>query len=739
MTEDIDGDLDNLLEVSGILSISDPDAGESSFLANTIVGSYGTLWINASGNWSYAADNTQVAIQSLDAGETLLDTLTIQTYDGTLHDIVITINGAEDNPVLGGVAIGSVAEDGSLTASETLTISDVDTNDNPVSFNAVTSIPGNNGYGHFTMASNTWSYTLDNNHAAVQALAAGESLTDHYTFTASDGSTQQVNITIQGANDAPTVDVLIPDQTATQDVPYSFTFPANSFSDMDNAAVLTYSASLEDDSMLPSWLTFDNNSLTLSGTPGNSDVGVLNIKLTASDGLATVTDSFQLTVQNVNDAPSATPVTLTPITEDSGSRLITQSELLATASDMDDGTVLTASGLTLITGQGSLSDNGDGTWTFTPAADDAASVYFEYNISDGYAIVANSASLDILPVSDAESDYIVTAQPNTVNLDPLSNDRFSSSASINSVTQAAHGQVVLETDGTVSYTPDASFYGNDQFTYSVTDGQGNIESATVMVTVQQKSITIVEVPSIETEPEQSRIETPSVEVAVEMEEQIESAPIANPEGNPETSADMASIDYESGPESNIEENINQLTNNSSNVISDSDQQENSPHYDSQNGFQKIDIRQPDSKQTQNLAELIQMQAMKDQIENQANLSLMNEIDTELDIKHEQALWDKIDAMNRHVDDDLSREKESEVEVEIALGSTAGLTAGFISWILRGGSLLASMMSTLPMLNRFDPMAIVGTKTTEKKKKKLEKDSVEAKVDEMFANQKRDDD
>ena len=47
---------------------------------------------------------------------------------------------------------------------------------------------GDNGYGDFVLNAGAWTYTLNNAHAAVQALDAGESLTDIHTFTASDGS-----------------------------------------------------------------------------------------------------------------------------------------------------------------------------------------------------------------------------------------------------------------------------------------------------------------------------------------------------------------------------------------------------------------------------------------------------------------------------------------------------------------------------------------------------------------------
>lgn len=61
-----------------------------------LFGLSGTLRIQADGNWSYSAGNSQSTIQQLDLGETLTDTLTIFSVDRTPHDIVITIHGSDE-------------------------------------------------------------------------------------------------------------------------------------------------------------------------------------------------------------------------------------------------------------------------------------------------------------------------------------------------------------------------------------------------------------------------------------------------------------------------------------------------------------------------------------------------------------------------------------------------------------------------------------------------------------------
>src|SRR4029077_20605009 len=62
------------------------------------------------------------------------------------------------------------------------------------------------GYGSYTLtAAGVWTYTLDNSHAAVQALNAGLTLTDTFTVTTVDGATELVTVTINGANDAAVI------------------------------------------------------------------------------------------------------------------------------------------------------------------------------------------------------------------------------------------------------------------------------------------------------------------------------------------------------------------------------------------------------------------------------------------------------------------------------------------------------------------------------------------------------
>ncbi|WP_218005435.1 VCBS domain-containing protein, partial [Variovorax boronicumulans] len=163
----------------------------------------------ADGGWSYTADNSQAAIQQLGAGQSISDSFTAVSSDGTASQLVtVTITGTNDVPVIGGVATGATSEDAStpkLSASGALTIADVDAGQS--NFVPQASTAGSNGHGNFTLAADgSWSYTADNSQAAIQQLAAGQSISDSFTAVSSDGTASQlVTVTITGTNDVPVI------------------------------------------------------------------------------------------------------------------------------------------------------------------------------------------------------------------------------------------------------------------------------------------------------------------------------------------------------------------------------------------------------------------------------------------------------------------------------------------------------------------------------------------------------
>ena len=130
--------------------------------------------------------------------------------------------------------------------------------------------------------------------AVIATDGAGLSVTDTFSLV------------VANVNDPPTLALPIPDQAATQGQPFGFAIPAGTFADPDTASgdTLSLEAKLGDGSALPAWLVFDPASGTLSGTPGDLDVGSLGVTVTATDsGALSVSDTFTISVANVNDPP----------------------------------------------------------------------------------------------------------------------------------------------------------------------------------------------------------------------------------------------------------------------------------------------------------------------------------------------------------------------------------------------------------------------------------------------------
>ena len=229
-----------------------------------------------------------------------------------------------------------------------------------------------------------------------------------------------------------------------------------------------------------------------SGTHGQSVDLTLPIATGGTTAFSIDTDTVSIDVSDVNDAPQVSgPVALTAVNEDMP-RLITQAALLAHASDVDTVHTLVAADLQIGSGGGTLTDNHDGSWTYAPAQNDDSSVAFSFTVSDGVASpVATTATLDILPVNDAPVAQDGSAQGNedtpiagTVGATDVDNMAGQLTyALVGTNGGAQHGVVMLNPNGTYTYTPDHDYFGADSFSFAANDGQADSAAATVTIAV----------------------------------------------------------------------------------------------------------------------------------------------------------------------------------------------------------------------------------------------------------------
>ena len=130
-------------------------------------------------------------------------------------------------------------------------------------------------------------------------------LSDQVKTAATNELAKSGSGSIAYGNEAPKVANAIANQILTEDSTLSLQFDHNVFSDVNTGDALTYSSTLSDGDVLPSWLSFDASNRLFSGIPLNSNVGTITLKVIATDtGRLSVSETFNLTVKNTNDAPT---------------------------------------------------------------------------------------------------------------------------------------------------------------------------------------------------------------------------------------------------------------------------------------------------------------------------------------------------------------------------------------------------------------------------------------------------
>jgi VCBS repeat-containing protein len=235
------------------------------------------------------------------------------------------------------------------------------------------------------------------------------------------------------------------------------------------------------------------NGISLTYTPTLNFNGLDVFTYTVGDGngggaMATVT----VTVNAVNDPPVAVD---DGFVTDENTAFVT-GNVLENDYDPDNETVSFA-GLSTTGTAGLVTSNGDGTFDYDPngqfdylAVGETAVDTFGYTISDTQNLTATAiVSITIEGVNDlpvAGDDTAETLEDTATVIDALGNDMDIDSSDVLMVTAVANPtNGIVATNGiSITYTPTLNFNGLDVFTYTVGDGNGGFDTATVTVTVE---------------------------------------------------------------------------------------------------------------------------------------------------------------------------------------------------------------------------------------------------------------
>ena len=538
--------------VTGSSGVSIPSA------VNTALLSAITVTDNSDNTAGWTLSATDLDLDFLTAGQTITLEKVVTATDGqsaTVTDtITVTITGTNDAPTLttGAVDVDvNEASDASaqdLSSSGTITFADLD---ETTSITAATStVTGSSGVSIPSAVNtallsaitvtdnsdNTAGWTLSATDLDLDFLTAGQTITLEKVVTATDGQsatvTDTITVTITGTNDAPVANVDTINVTVGTPATGNVITSSDTDPDGDSLTVSAIAGGSVGSAVTGTYGTFTLNSdgsYTYTVDTTNSDViawqsgdAVLTetFTYTVSDGTATDTATITVNASGQNDAPTANDDTInvtvgTPAT----GNVITSSD---TDPDSDSLTVSAIAGGSVgsaVTGTyGTFTLNSDGSYTYTvdttnsdviawQSGDAVLTETFTYTVSDGNGgtdtatITVNASGQNDAPTANDDTINVTVGTPATGNVITSSDtdpdgDSLTVSAiaggSVGSAVTGTYGTFTLNSDGSYTYTVDTTNSDviawqsgdavlTETFTYTVSDGNGGTDTATITV------------------------------------------------------------------------------------------------------------------------------------------------------------------------------------------------------------------------------------------------------------------
>ncbi len=401
--------------------------------------------------------------------------VTVDVSDGTdttSASFTWTVNDVNRAPV--------AADDSDTTLQDQPVTVDVQANDSDADGDALTTAnvtaPAN---GTATInAGDTVTYTPNTGFVGA----------DSFDYTIQDGfggaATATVTVNVTAVNDPPNV-----------------TNPGTQANDENQSVSLQVTASDPDGDVLiysainlPPDLTIDSSTGLITGTvsfdavvhPAIQDVYAVTVDVT--DGLTTTSVNFDWTITDVNRAPVAVDDNASTV-HDSAVTV----DVLANDSDAD-GDTLTVAGVSA-PANGTVAVNVNNTVSYTPDAGFVGTDNFTYTIDDGFGGSATATvNVDVTNQAPVALDDVFATTQNTPLIvaapGVLANDSDADGDPLTTVPAVGttNGTLVLNADGSFTYTPNSGFIGQDSFTYFANDGIVDSNEATVSINVTEVNL-----------------------------------------------------------------------------------------------------------------------------------------------------------------------------------------------------------------------------------------------------------
>ena len=638
-----------------------------------------------------------------------------------------------------------VVEGGSVViGSADLLITDEDAAANQIRY-TVTSAPTS---GQLELTTNAGvainSFTQEDiNSARLRYVHGRSEFADSFIFNVTDGAGSSIigesfNIDLLHVNDAP-VNTVPGTQTTGEDTPLVFSVSSG------NGLSVSDSDINQGNGLIGVRLTATNGRITLSTTAGlvfavgagtnNVDVviaGTLNAVNAAFDGLTFSPDenfngtatlrivsrdmgnsgtggeliddsTIIINVRAINDAPVSTPDRYTTAEDNSLS-------VTAIAGVLNNDTDVDHDGLSaiLVTGpsHGTLSLQSDGSFLYTPDANFNGTDSFSYVATDGALQTGvTPVTLTVTAVNDtpvaADDDYSVdqlktltlgVADGVLVNDFDVENDTLAALL----VSGPNDGRLTLNADGTFTYTPDAAFFGEDSFVYRVNDGTANGTIGRVTITVNQtvansgvndqdqSDTSTPDDSPTNTENTDNTPDDPTTQTVLQV-----TVDASNADSSQSPQPQSVGQGFVTPAESSTVTNLDELT-----PFTDSE-------FDAALIASTVDFRSEFAREGTLPTYPIGFSSVTaDPLEFLEDQQVVY-------VLQETGFWQELDTFAEHVAAATAENTAvSELVVESATVAGSALTVGYVLWLLRSGSVLVGLVSSLPAWTMMDPLPIL---------------------------------
>jgi len=521
----------------------------------------------------------------------------------------------------------------------------------------------------------------------------GETLTDRFTYFVTDnnGSVSdeiEVSIAVVGVNDVPVLSQSVANQVATEGTPFALFVSPATYEDVDVGDTVTLSAQLENGQPLPSWLSFDAATNSFSGTPENADVGSYLIRIDAVDsqGAAAPSLTFAIEVENTNNAPELITLSGDTVSENVSGVMI--GTLSATDIDTDDEVEY--------------------------SVDDA-----RFEVVEGALFLKSGAALD--HETEPQIDLQVTAADTA--------GETTNRAFVLQVVDANDAPQLVSSPTPVSLSADAGFVlpadtfvdaDTDELSYTVTLANGealpswlSFDSTTreliFLQDIEAQEITVAIVV------DDGRGGTASVDMILQLEPRI--AP-AIPQPVAVVPTQITSV--VSVPEAEDSDTLPDAVDAEVDEILDADQHSveglASVHNSNTQSVNLASMLSPMFADDSNSADDGASTEHKPEVRDIESIKVAKLVVSSGDVLSLQDIYSQralFNLMNEHADRQVELQEDEDFAKAVlgtSISVTSGLTVSYLIWLIRGGTLLGSALSSLPAWRLVDPLPVLASLT-----------------------------